>query len=174
MRIVCGWCGAELGTRESDVHPADAITHGVCPECAHHLFSQMGLPMREYLNGLAAPVAVVDETGRVVTANAMARELLHKELEEIEGLAGGDVFECAYARLPEGCGNTIHCSGCAIRRTVMATHETGQGRLHEPATLYAGPQEDITPVDLLISTEKAGDIVLLRVDSMGGRTTTSA
>ena len=170
MRILCGWCGAELGTRESEVHPAEAITHGVCPECAHHLFAQMGMPLQEYLDGLAAPVAVVDGDARVLTANAQARTMLEKDLEEIDGQPG-DVFECAYAGLPEGCGHTVHCSGCAIRRTVMATHESGRSRVHAPATLYAGTQADITPVDLLISTEKVGDVVLLRIDAVDGQAT---
>jgi len=171
MRILCGWCGAELGTRESDVHPAEAITHGVCPECAHHLFAQMGMPLQEYLDGLMAPVAVVGGDGCVLTANARAQAMLEKELTDIIGRAGGDVFECAYAQMPEGCGHTVHCSGCAIRRTVMATHESGRSRIHAPATLYAGTQADITPVDLLISTEKVGDVVLLRIDAVDGQAT---
>jgi hypothetical protein len=92
--------------------------------------------------------------------------MLGKGSPEIEGHKGGDVFECAYARLPEGCGNTIHCSGCTIRRTVMETHKTGKSSLRVPATLNRNDPEDPDKITLLISTEKIADVVLLRIDAV--------
>jgi hypothetical protein len=167
MRIVCAWCGADLGTRPSDVHPEWLISHGLCRECERTLFSQFTVPMYEYLDRINAPVAVVKADGSVVAANTQAREMLHKEKADIDGQPG-DVFECAYAKLPEGCGHTVHCNGCTIRRTVMDTFESGRSHRRESVTLNSDTPDGVTGVPLLISTEKVGDVVLLRVDSVGG------
>jgi PAS domain-containing protein len=126
----------------------------------------MGVELGVFLDSLKPPIVVVDQEGAVVTGNDKVRELLQKKLSDIEGYKGGDVFECAYARLPEGCGNTVHCSGCTIRRTVMETHETGKGFLRVPATLKRYAPLDTIDIKLLISTERIGDVVLLRIDEM--------
>jgi hypothetical protein len=81
------------------------------------------------------------------------------------GRLGGDVFECEYARHPDGCGRTIHCSGCAIRRSVTTTFQTGQALHHVPAQLKQYPQEN-RQVEMLISTEKVGDTVWLRIEAL--------
>jgi hypothetical protein len=166
MKKVCAWCNKELDSNHLQKNPETGITHGICGSCKGNIFFQMGVELGIYLDSLKPPIVVVDQEGTVVTGNDKTRMLLRKELPEIEGYKGGDVFECAYARLPEGCGNTIHCSGCTIRRTVMETHETGKSSLRVPATLRRGTPEDTTNIKLLISTEKAGDMVLLRIDEM--------
>jgi len=153
-----------LGVIVSDEYPQDAITHGLCEACAQHIFAQMGISMREYLDGFDEPVVVVDADGLVQTANAAARRLLGKSLPDIEGCKGGDVFECRYASLPEGCGRTIHCSGCTIRRTVMDTFESGGFHLRVPAYLNPKSPDDSHGFRYLISTKKMGHFVLLRVD----------
>jgi hypothetical protein len=79
---------------------------------------------------------------------------------------GGDVFECAYARLPGGCGRTAHCSGCTIRQTVMDTVRTGQGHLRAPAYLNRATPDGVQRIPLTISTERVGDFVLLRIDAV--------
>lgn len=107
---------------------------------------------------------VIDSDARVLTANKQAREALHKDQKSIHGFRGGEVFECAHAKLPGGCGNTVHCSGCTVRRTVMDTMETGRSHLHTPAYLHHGTPENFRRVDYFISTEKVGDAVLLRID----------
>jgi len=127
---------------------------------------QMGVELEEFLNSLKLPVLVVNGTGVIVTGNDYARKLLRKGPVEIEGYRGGEVFECAYARLPEGCGNTMHCSGCTIRRTVMETHGTGKSFLRVPATLNTGAPQKPAGIELLISTEKIAELVLLRIDEM--------
>ncbi len=157
-----------MGTVPSENQLKNVITHGICTECARKFFSELGTKLGTYLDSLTAPVLVVDETGTVVTANRNARALFQKELPDIEHSKGGDVFERAYAKLPEGCGNTIHCSGCTIRRTVMDTFESGQSHLKKPAYLNSGTPEDCREIDLLISTEKVRDVVLLRIDKVGG------
>ena len=110
---------------------------------------------------------VVDETGSVVTVNKQALVLIQKSLSDIEDFKGGDVFECAYSKLPGGCGETIHCDGCTIRNTVMDTFQSGRSHLKTPAYLYTGSPDDYTKVDFLISTERVKEFVLLRIDKVG-------
>jgi PAS domain-containing protein len=169
MRAVCAWCGEELGPRGSDVDGERAVSHGLCERCSHHLFAQQGMPLLPYLDGLGAPVVVVDAEGTIRAANRQVRELVQQDLSSIEGRKGGDVFECAHARLSEGCGQTIHCSACAIRRTVMETHRTGRSREGVPASLQAGTPGNARRSELLISTERVGDYVFLRIDALDGR-----
>ena len=169
MRQICAWCGKDLGEPERGQGEQEVITHGICKDCAYHLFAQTGMPLLEYLDGLGVPVVVVDAEGTVKTANEQARTLLQKDLSKIEGYKGGDVFECPYAKLPEGCGDTIHCSGCTIRRTVMNTFQTGQSCQRVPADLNHETPDGVEEVPLLISTEKVRDVVLLRIDAAGDR-----
>jgi PAS domain-containing protein len=124
------------------------------------------MPLRAFLDGLGVPVLLVDPEGNIKTASRDARKILSKDLPEIEGYRPGEVFECANAMLPGGCGKTSHCSGCAIRRTVTDTFETGKS--HEKVKAYlkqetGGARQRLS---LLISTEKVGEVVLLRIDEM--------
>jgi len=166
MRRVCAWCRTELDAVDSQAGCENVITHGICENCSTNLLFQMGVELRVFLDSLRLPVVVVNRVGTIVTANRQATTLLRKGLPEIEGYKGGEVFECAYARLPEGCGNTMHCSGCTIRRTVMETYGTGRSFLRVPATLNRNTPEDPEKIKLLISTERIADLVLLRIDEL--------
>jgi hypothetical protein len=166
MKKVCAWCGKDMGELASDLYPQDIISHGLCKDCETGLFAQMGMPLGDYLDGLGAPVVVVDATGTISTANKQARELLQKGLPDIEGYKGGDVFECVHAQEPGGCGETIHCSGCTIRRAVMDTLETSQSHLKVPAYLNREGADGVAKIRFLISTEKVGTVVLLRMDAV--------
>ena len=93
---------------------------------------------------------------------------LKKELHEVEGVIGGLVFECRYAKLPEGCGKTLHCDGCTIRNQVMDTAKTGRPYSGQPALLNPGFTKTEVEFKLKISTEKINDLVLLRIDEVSG------
>jgi PAS domain-containing protein len=166
MRRVCAWCDKTLGTVSSDVHSDAVITHGICDKCAFHLRAQVGMPLRDFLDGLGVPVLLVDSDGNIKTANKAVRQILKKDLPLIEGYKGGDVFECSHARLPGGCGKTVHCSGCTIRRTVMETLHSGKSHEKAPASLNRKSRDGSQPLRLLISTEKVRDVVLLRIDEI--------
>ena len=101
------------------------------------------------------------------SANSSALSMLSQEPAEIQGKQGGDVFECLYAELPEGCGKTVHCSGCTIRNTVMDTWETGDLHLRVPAYLQQSAGGVTTRLKFLISTEKKGGMVFLRIEEIG-------
>jgi hypothetical protein len=110
---------------------------------------------------------LVTQEGAVNSANSSALSLLDKGQAEIQGKQGGDVFECMYAELPEGCGKTVHCSGCAIRNTVMDTWETGELHLRVPAYLQQSSGGVTTRLKFLISTQKKGGMVFLRIEEIG-------
>jgi hypothetical protein len=161
----CAWCKAELpGANGQPVHD---IAHCFCDAC-RQLFSTPQTPksLKQYLDEIDTPVLVMDGDVRVLGFNETARTLLGSRLECCEGRYGGDVLECAYARLPGGCGNTEHCKACTIRRTIGTTHATGASHVNVPAY-----QDIVTPagtreVRFLISTEKVGSFVLLRIDEV--------
>jgi hypothetical protein len=166
MIQLCAWCRSEI-RKVADGSSADScVSHGICPSCYDNIRFQEGVPLGEYLDSRKAPVFVVDGSGVVQGVNRMGCETLGKDTREIVQHLGGDVFECAYARLPEGCGRTVHCSGCTIRRTVMRTFETGQSQSKVPAVLNHGDADEPTSVHLTITTVKVNNIVLLRVDEM--------
>jgi hypothetical protein len=165
MKRVCAWCQTELGA--SGVGSDDGpITHGICPSCAQNLFFQMGVELHKYLDSLPVPILVVDQEGTIRTANDKTQRMLGKDLVAIEGRKGGVVFECCFARLPEGCGNTVHCSACTIRKAVMGTFGTGKSNARVPAYLNQEDSEGRREISLLISTEKVGDVVLLAIDEV--------
>jgi len=166
MKKVCAWCGKKMGTVSSDKKTSKLITHSICYKCANIQLAEFGTPLQKFLDGIDAPVALVDSDGNIRTANTKVRKLVRKDLSKIEGYSGGEVFECAYSRLPGGCGNTIHCSGCTIRKTVMETYATGKSLLKVPATLIQQISTEKNEIRLLISTEKAADFVLLRIDEV--------
>lgn len=164
MRRICAWCKADLGTKPADPHFEHTVTHGICPACLETFFQLRQSALIEILDRLDAPVIVVDSTVCVRCANKQAQTLLHKTMPAIEGAVAGDVLECAYAKLSEGCGNTTHCDGCTIRNSVMDTFKTGESHLKIPTHLLQGSADDNQEVNLLLSTEKVNDMVLLRVD----------
>ncbi|MDA8100984.1 MAG: PAS domain-containing protein [Nitrospiraceae bacterium] len=164
MRRVCAWCRTDMGRAEGNKLPDSEISHGICPACVDNFAFQQGVSLEQFLDSLAMPVFVVDGDVIVKAVNKAGCAALGKRPGEMLERLGGNVFECAHARLPEGCGRTIHCSGCAIRRAVTKTFITGEPQCDIPATLTRNDADDRSAVALVITTVKHGDAVLLRVD----------
>jgi hypothetical protein len=143
-----------------------AVSHGICKACKDYFFSGESHTLDKFLNQLEAPVLMVNRQGEVELANDRALQFLGKDLESVRGGKGGDVMECAYAKLPEGCGNTKHCVACTIRNNVMATFETGKSLERVPAFLNRLNRHTVYKIRFLISTERLGDVVLLRIDEV--------
>ncbi len=161
MLVVCAYCRAALGERNPIDDPR--VSHGICSECADWLQHQArGMKLSEYLDGFEVPVVIVDQDGRLVACNGQFSDMVGKNGRELFGALGGDAMECRFARLPGGCGNTIHCETCTIRRCVEQTLETGQGVRGVPASL----EQDRQTIDMVISTEKIGDVVRLWVERL--------
>jgi PAS domain-containing protein len=167
MKHICAWCRKEIGRVEGSRLSDSEISHGICDSCLDNITFQQGVPLQQYLDSFPLPVFAVDSYGVVKAVNSRACEALGKEPVEVVQHLSGNVFECAYARLPEGCGRTIHCSGCTIRRAITKTYETGEPQSMIPATLNRGLPGHVSQIALYITTMKAGDVVMLRVEKTG-------
>jgi len=161
MSQICIWCRREW---EGITLAGSPVTGNTCLECRERLFqAEAPVSLREYLDQLAAPVLLVDGNGNVVGFNTAAAKLLGKPASQLKGRYG-NVVECSYARLAGGCGNTVHCQACTIRRTVASTALTGEPRYqvaaYQDLQTSHGPRE----TRFVITTEKVGGFVLLRID----------
>jgi len=125
MKVICSYCRETI---EEDQAAAESnISHGMCSECYEHFKPQWeGLSLGHYLDRFHAPILVVDENLRLLAANQVMADLLGRPERELKGLLGGEVAECIYARLEEGCGKTVHCTACTIRNSVTHTFNTGE------------------------------------------------
>jgi hypothetical protein len=169
VRRICAWCGTRLDERAENGEANEPITHGICDSCARSFCSTLHSSLCRFLDSLGESILLVDEGGLVITANACARSALGKEPEGIEGFLAGDVLECAFARLPGGCGRTTHCAACEVRASVTYTFETGAPLCKVEAYLEASTPRGNEKRQLFISTEKVGQRVLLRLDSVRAR-----
>lgn len=165
MQETCLLCHAALEPEPDDFsHP---ILKRLCPECSEAVVaSKSPVSLSEYLNRFNVPVLVMEDDVRVAGFNEAARALLGCERQNPMGKLGGDALECEYARLPDGCGKTEHCKTCAIRRAVTATYLSGDSKVRVPAYQHLLTPEGRRKVRFLISTEKAGRFVLLRIDAI--------
>ena len=144
---------------------ATETSHGMCPACSEALASQeRGTPLQQYLDTIPIPVLLIDNSQAVVAMNAKARDFLGKTSDDGEKTLSGRVFDCIHSRNPKGCGRIIHCSGCAIRRCVTTTFETGERQLQVPATLSTRSPDDLAAAVVAVTTVKIGGLVLLRIE----------
>ena len=168
VKQACVWCSPEVGQSEGG---ADAQT--VCGCCAEHFTLPPDGPLQRHLDGLAHPVLVIDlHAGTYLITRAVNRQAclwLNKAPEEIVQHLSGNVIGCVYARLAEGCGATIHCKDCTIKRAVAQTIETGEPQVKVPATLHQGDPACPSVLDLSLTALKSGKLVMLRVERGRGR-----
>ena len=162
MKVICSYCRKELDDKEP--FDDESVSHGICKACKDHYMNQIsGLSLDEYLGEFEVPILMVDQHSRIIASNKMAEAWTGKSNEEAFGLLGGEVMECQYARLPEGCGETVHCVACSIRRTVMATMESGKTQMLVPVKLMQNDQE----IAMTISTEKICAFVRIKIEKAG-------
>jgi PAS domain-containing protein len=164
MKVICAWCLKDMGFVEESVHSdTECLSHGICSDCKDNIVFQQGVSLQRYIDSLAIPILVVDSNVMITAVNLAACKTLGKKSVEIVQRMGGDVFECERARLPEGCGKTIHCSGCTIRRTVVQCFTSGEPQIKVSA--YVNPDGPIS-LKLSITAIKVGASVLLRIEHL--------
>lgn len=161
MKRVCSFCNTVIQEGET---PQDPVSHGICKTCYNRFLSIYRFNLRKFLDMLEAPVFFVDENANVLEANSQARKLIGKPIEKFAGNVCGIAFECRNALLPEGCGKTIHCPDCAIRKSVEETWATGKAVRRRLAVIPRGSGDQMHEDRFLVTTEKDGDIVLLRLE----------
>ncbi|MDO9307635.1 MAG: putative zinc-binding protein [Deltaproteobacteria bacterium] len=124
-----------------------------------------GLNHGEWIEAIDAPMLLMQGNPRqVVTANRRALELFGKNLHEVEGLRGGQVFDCIHAFTEEGCGKDSNCEGCRIRDGIIDTFATGKPHNGVSTSLQIKKANGTVKYDLQVSTEKIGDLALVRIE----------
>ena len=161
MLVVCSYCRKTI--REDASGRSFDVSHGMCPGCADH-FERLwrGMSLHEYLDELPQPVLVVNGEGRIVAVNQQLASLFGKDRAEMRGLLGGEALACVHSRLPEGCGKTIHCRECTIRRAVTQVAETGRPLERIPAYLKTARGR----IDLRITVKANDGLVKVLVDEL--------
>jgi len=164
MLRVCAWCNKTMSpVRTGGKASKGLVTHSVCSDCADNLDFQLGVSLKEYLDSLKMPIIALDDYGAVIAVNSAA-SLIYREKSGIEPVAWKEkVYECAHARLPEGCKKTVHCSGCAIRFVTSDTFNSGESRQNVQAHLNHCSSDMNEKAELLISADKIDNIVFLRI-----------
>ncbi len=142
----------------------NSVTPNVCPACLASFELRSVADVCIFLENLPAPILVVDADNAIKGANTLACKAISKDLPHILRLRGGDVFECAHALLPGGCGKTTHCSGCTIRRAILETLATGQSLSKIPVEVLQRVDGKDKRVPLTISTQRMTNCVLLQID----------
>lgn len=162
MKVLCSYCHKYLD--EKDPLGDNNVTHTMCPTCFDYFSRQWrGLPLNQYLDGFDCPVLIVNGEGRMVSANLLASQMLGKAEPEIIGLLGGEAMECQFSRLSDGCGNTIHCETCTIRRIIMQTRTSGEAIKNAPVKL----RKNGRLIDLIISTDYVEGLVKVIIHQKG-------
>lgn len=161
MKRACAWCGERL---DGGPGPPERISHGICQTCSDQLLAADGTPILDFLRSLDAPAVLVDSRRTVGAANAGIDSLISRRAQEAIGQRIGTVFECVYADAENGCGLSVHCSGCTIRRTVSHTWHTGEARSRVPATLKQIDSPAPRDIVFWISTRRVGNRVLVEID----------
>ncbi len=163
MRVICSYCRRVI---RADPHArVTDVSHGMCEPCSHY-FQRLweGMPVEEYLDDLERPVMLTDGDGRILGMNAKLAEILGTDRTRCRGLTTGEAFACVYSRLPEGCGQGVHCRECAVRRTVEKVARTGKPTERVPAYLDVAAGR----IDLRITARpaKAG-VVQVKIEELG-------
>ena len=164
MKRVCAWCNKSMSpVRTGGKASADLLTHSICSNCADNLDFQLGVSLTTYLDSFKIPVVALDGNGTLIGINRAASEI-YKGKAVVESAEWQEkVFECAHARLPQGCKNTVHCSGCAIRIVTQASFASGESTPNVPAHVNHCSSDRTEKAELLISAEKTDAIVFLKI-----------
>ncbi len=148
---------------EKEPHDNQDISHGMCKACLNHFERQLdGLDLSDYLDQFEKPVLAVTKERRAIGINQSMADMLGKKREDIRGLLGGEVMECQYARLPEGCGDSVHCRDCTIRNTVLKSAATGRNYKNVKAYL----QRDDARYAVEVSTLSQDTHIVVVIDSV--------
>jgi hypothetical protein len=165
MKTVCAWCNKEIA--EDSGEPDGMISHSICLDCRDYFFPPGGpRSFTDFLDLLPVPILVVDDDARLVSVNKKARRLFRKKTGRIKGVHLGEAIVCPYARLPGGCGQTVHCRSCTVRLTIHDTYTTGQSHYDVPAYLDICFAREVKNISFLISTEKSGEFVFLKIQEV--------
>lgn len=164
-RLTCRWCQAEL-TIPYEQTADYIITGGSCISCSSQFsISDSTATIRELIESIDVPILVLQPDPRqVYTANKKACELFGKTISQIEGFRGGQVFDCIHSFTELGCGKDVNCEDCKIKGAIVDTFTTGNSFTNVERSLDVKKAEKSATYALQISTERIGDLALVRID----------
>lgn len=165
MECICAWCNKTLSSAE-EFEADGVITHGICSSCALELTKDSPRTTREILRLIREPIFVVNSDTVVKAANSSAAELLNKQAADLEENLPGDALECTFSKTGKGCGKTIHCKTCTVRNTITDTINSGACYNNVPAYQNIDTPDGPKVMRFSISTEKVGEMILLRIDDL--------
>lgn len=164
MIKVCAWCQKELPRDRADGVRDGKVTHGICDVCAENLASPNRAGVLEFLESLSEPVFLAGSDSRTVPGNSQARRLAGGDPAETGKDLVGDIFDCANSSLPGGCGRTECCRACTIRAAVSETIEKGRSVIRRRTYLDVRTANGVRRKHFHVSTLRAGDAVLLKIE----------
>lgn len=157
MTIPCRKCGKKMGPGAASAR--ERVSAGICAECVEHTG---GI---ELLEAIEAPLLLMQGNPRqVVGANRRALALFGKGLEEVAGHRGGQVFDCVHSFTEAGCGKDVNCEGCPIKDAIVDTFITGSPHQGVASTLQVKKPDGHENRIVQVSTEKIGELALVRVE----------
>ncbi len=162
MVVECLWCKNELTYK--DATDRNRITHGICNNCLKTVDLSMGKQLIDYVQTCAKPVFIVNEGFTLLYANTEAMKFIDLNVPEIKGNVIGDIFGCVYTRLPYSCGLTHRCSVCTVINAIKETYYNKRNRENVPVSITQLYDNDFVELNMMISTEKVGDVVLMQID----------
>jgi hypothetical protein len=161
MTIICRVCGKEAAPYRQVAQ--GSISHGVCQMCVRELSG--AADNSTLLESIDASVLLMQGNPRqVVTANRSALKLFEKKLHEVEGHRGGQVFDCIHSFTEAGCGKDINCEHCKIKNAIVDTFTTANSHNGVSTELSVRKAGETKTYILQVSTEKIGDLALVRID----------
>ncbi len=161
MRTTCSQCRRVLPDAGN---PGGAATSAaLCVECdAYATRLRRRLPTPGQLDSFPRPVLVTTADGRVVAANRAFAALSGHLPAELEGWLTGEALACERSRLRGGCGGTMHCRECTIRRMVAEVGRTRIARWRVPA--YVVSAQGRAEICVTIRPEGEGLVVVMLED----------
>lgn len=154
MKTICAWCGSVLH------EGSPPVSHGICLPCRQQFFQREDVSLQSFINSFSFPIVVVNSSFDPVAINRSAANSSHLSIQLAPDTTLGNVVECKYSHLPEGCGKTVHCSGCVLRRTVEDTHTSGRPAVMVPAAINTSSEE----VGFYVSTVKTENRIFVKLD----------
>jgi hypothetical protein len=161
MTARCQVCGKQT-VPDSQI-AQDGITKGICEACILQVSDTSN--NRKLLESINTPILLMQGNPRqVITANRSALKLFGKELPDIEGHRGGQVFDCVHSFTEAGCGKDINCEHCKIKNAIVDTFTTANSHHNVTTELPIKKNNEIKTYALQVSTQKVGDLTLVRID----------
>ncbi|OFZ25682.1 MAG: hypothetical protein A2381_09225 [Bdellovibrionales bacterium RIFOXYB1_FULL_37_110] len=165
MKRQCAWCGKGLGPVALPTNKGgEEISHGICSMCEFHMkASSATMELNDYIEDFPHPIVITGNDRVILNANRVARVALGKDNVPVQKLPAGKVFECKNAFLPGGCGKTVHCGTCNLRKVIMDTFNFEKQYQDEQIIIEQAPDDSSRALKMSVSSLKIDGVVYLKI-----------